>query len=82
MDWHWPERVAVFVAVIAGIGLFVLSMFATAQTGLPDGWLDAFASTYLMLLLKIVLPLWIVLRAFDFVFLAVMRNRTRRYTGP
>jgi hypothetical protein len=82
MDRYWPERVAVFIGALVGFALFVLSAVATAPTGFPDGWTDAFVSVYLMLLLKITVPIWLLLRVFDFVFLAVIRNRRHRALSP
>jgi hypothetical protein len=77
MDRYWPERLTFFIAaLIAGVLLF---LGAGAPGAGSDAWSGAFLSIMGTIALKVLLPIWLILRAFDVLFIdPKRRNNTGR----
>jgi hypothetical protein len=74
MDRYWPERFTFFIgALIAGALLF---LGAGASGAGSDAWIGAFLSIMGVIALKVLLPIWLILRAFDVLFIDPRRRRT------
>jgi hypothetical protein len=83
---RWPEKVTFSVATVIVLLLLFMGATGPAETtfGSPHPqypaafsgeWLAAFADILFTVGLKVILPLWLVLRIFDLIFLAPRRAR-------
>jgi hypothetical protein len=74
MDRYWPERITFFIGALIACALVFLG--SGAPTAGSDAWIGAFLSIMGVLGLKVLLPIWLVLRAFDVLFIDPRRRRS------
>ena len=74
MDRYWPERLTFFIGALVACALLFLG--AGAPGAGSDAWIGAFLSIMGTIALKVLLPIWLVLRAFDVLFIDPKRRKT------
>jgi hypothetical protein len=76
MDRYWPERTALFLFGLVVVVLLFLGQGSGTKVGYSDAWMDGFLTIIGHLAIKVLLPIWLLLRLFDGAFFAAKRNRT------
>jgi hypothetical protein len=73
----WPERVSLFLWVLIFASLIIFGRARAPDGGhrVLDDWLDALLVMVGTTSPKILLPLWLVMRAFHALFISPLRNR-------
>ena len=74
MDRWWPERITLFAGLLIAGAVLFLGALAGGDL-FADERMSAYFGILWVILPKLLLPLWLVLRGFDALFLAGARNR-------